>query len=108
MTHVPGAWLFDLLRIDVVGRRRLRDIDSRVDTDPDAGRPDRCGVVDAVPLKPYGVISGLQRLDDQLFVGRRDTGKQRCPLHGIGQLVIAHCLDLLPEEHMIRILSPCP
>ncbi len=61
-----------LLEEDHVGRG-FRDIDRRVDADPDVGCPESHGIVDAVAHEPHGVILCLQRPNDSLFVRRQDA-----------------------------------
>ena len=86
-----------LLEQDHVGGL-LRDVDGRVDADPDVGGMERGRVVDAVAHEADGVLARLQRLDDPLLVRRRDAREQRGDLDGIGELVVGQLVDVDAEQ----------
>src|SRR5258708_4735873 len=73
--------------------------------DADVGGVQRRGIVDAIAHVADHVAAVLESQDDAVFLGRRDTGKNRGLLGHMGQGAIAHALDFLAEHNLAGIQS---
>ena len=86
---------------DDVGRF-LGDIDRAVDRDPTSAAFRAGASLMPSPMNPDHVSVALQRPDDAFLVRRDQPGKDVVVSSGLGQLRLAHRLDLGAEQEVLR------